>query len=75
MLFVALVTIERAARWPRLKQTYDQLPRTMLALRGCGRAAAAGASVRLDVEPGPQLWVAYMLAGQPLCSQKPLLEH
>jgi hypothetical protein len=32
------------------------------------------ASVRLDVNPGEQLWVAYFLSGQPLCSQRPLLE-
>ena len=32
------------------------------------------ASVRLDVDPASQLWVAYFLSGQPLCSQRPLME-
>jgi hypothetical protein len=46
----------------------------MIGLRDWDKRIPAGASVRLDVEPGPQLWVAYMLAGQPLCSQRPLLD-
>ena len=33
-----------------------------------------GASVRLDVDPAAQLWVAYFLSGQRLCSQRPLME-
>ena len=74
VLFAALVTIEQRGALAELKQTYDQLPKTMIALRGWDKKLPAHASVRLDVEPGPQLWVAYMLAGQPLCSQKPLLD-
>jgi hypothetical protein len=73
-LLVALVTIEQRGALTELRSTYDQLPKTMIALRGWDARLPAHASVRLDVEPGPQLWVAYMLAGQPLCSQKPLLD-
>ena len=53
--------------------TFDQLPRATLELRGWDAALPADASVRLDMAPGHQLWAAYMLAGQPLCSARPLL--
>ena len=52
--------------------TFDQLPRTMLDLRSWTAGLPEDASVRLDVQPGTQLWVAYMLADRPLCSQRPL---
>jgi hypothetical protein len=32
----------------------------------------ADSSIRLDMQPGAQLWAAYMLASHPLCSQRPL---
>ncbi|MCA1656207.1 MAG: hypothetical protein LC713_00555 [Actinobacteria bacterium] len=53
--------------------TFDELPRYVLALRSVDAALAPGRSVRLDVPPQEQNWVAYMLHGQPLCSQHPLL--
>jgi len=56
-----------------LATTYDELPKTVLALRTVDAQLPPGKSVRLDVDPGKQPWVAYMLAGQPLCSQLPLL--
>ena len=52
--------------------TYDELPRTMLALRDWSEEIEDGASIRLDVQPGTQLWVAYLLADHPLCSQRPI---
>ena len=52
--------------------TYDQLPRTALALRDWSDRLPPGSSVRLDMQPGAQLWTAYMLADHPLCSQRPL---
>ena len=52
--------------------TFDELPRTVLELRDWSAALPAGSSIRLDVQPGAQLWVAYMLADHPLCSQRPL---
>ncbi|CAA9488838.1 MAG: hypothetical protein AVDCRST_MAG30-1217 [uncultured Solirubrobacteraceae bacterium] len=53
--------------------TFDQLPRATLELRAWDAAIPPGASVRLDMAPGHQLWAAYMLAAQPLCSARPLL--
>jgi hypothetical protein len=73
VLLVALISIEQRGALKELRATYDQLPNSMIALRDWDKRLPPGASVRLDVEPGPQLWVAYMLAGQPLCSQLPIL--
>jgi len=55
-----------------MAETYDQLPRTILALRGVDAALPANESVRLDMPGNLQLWVAYMMSGQPLCSLTPL---
>jgi len=52
--------------------TFDQLPRTALALRDWSDRLPAGASVRLDMDGGSQLWAAYMLHDHPLCSVRPL---
>lgn len=57
-----------------LSRTFDQLPKHVLALRSIDAALPPGASVRLDIDPQEQNWVAFMLHGQPLCSQLPLLE-
>jgi hypothetical protein len=54
-----------------LYMTSNQLPHTITELADVG--LPAGASVRLDVEEGRQLWVAYFLARQPLCSESPLM--
>ena len=54
------------------RNTYDELPRTMLQLRDWGERLPESASIRLDMQPGTQLWVAYMLHEHPLCSQRPL---
>jgi hypothetical protein len=56
-----------------LGRTFDQLPKHVLALRGIDAALPPGRSVRLDIDPNEQNWVAYMLHGQPLCSRRPLL--
>jgi hypothetical protein len=52
--------------------TFDELPRTMLELRDWSAALPEDASVRLDMEPAAQLWPAYLLSRQRLCSQAPL---
>jgi hypothetical protein len=52
--------------------TFDEIPRTVMELGAFGERLPAGASIRLDVQPGAQLWAAYMLADHPLCSQRPL---
>lgn len=56
-----------------LAVTTNQLPRTVLELRGWARGLPADATVRLDMPPGAQLWVAYMMSSRPLCSERPLL--
>jgi hypothetical protein len=70
---LVLLVSARASAVSELGQTFDQLPRHVLALRTIDAALAPGRSIRLDVDPKQQNWVAYMLHGQPLCSQKPLL--
>jgi hypothetical protein len=67
-----LVAAQASAR-QELDRTTNQLPQTIIGLRDFDRALPEGASVRLDVNPPLQLWVAYMLSGQPLCSPAPLL--
>ena len=57
-----------------VSNTYDELPRTMLELRGWSAALPADASIRLDMEPAAQLWPAYLLHRQRLCSEDPLDE-
>jgi hypothetical protein len=52
--------------------THPQLTREMIELRAWDRGLPRDASVRLDTDPPLQLWVAYMLSGQPLCSERPL---
>ena len=54
--------------------TFDQTPRWLTGVRGADDVLPPGRSVRLDMDPARQLWVAYFMAGQPLCSQRPLLE-
>ena len=54
------------------RNTYDEIPRTVLDLREWSDRLPPGSSIRLDVQPGAQLWAAYMLADHPLCSQRPL---
>ncbi len=50
-----------------------QLPPATVQLSSWARSLPSGASVRLDVPPGDQLWVAYFLDARPLCSRLPLL--
>ncbi len=57
-----------------VKQTFDQNPPALTELQRLDTRLPPDASVRLDVDPSAQLWVAYFLSGQPLCSQRPLLE-
>ena len=52
--------------------TFDQTPRPITALHEVDELLPPGASVRLDMLPNQQLWAAYMLSGQPLCSREPL---
>jgi len=55
-----------------LAQTSNQLPPAVRAVSGVTRLVGPGQSVRLDVNPPLQIWVAYFLHDEPLCSQRPL---
>ena len=57
-----------------VQETFDQNPPAITQLAQLDEQLDPRASVRLDVDPTAQLWVAYFLSGQPLCSQHPLLE-
>jgi hypothetical protein len=71
---IGLVLISaRESAVGELSQTFDQLPKYVLALRTIDAGLPPGRSVRLDVAPEQQNWIAYMLHGQPLCSEHPLL--
>ena len=50
-----------------------QLPPATVNLSAWARSLPRGASIRLDIPPPAQLWVAYFLDGRPVCSQLPLL--
>ena len=71
LLSVWMLSAVAGAR-DEVAQTFDQLPRTALALRDWSGELPAGSSIRLDMRPGAQLWAAYMLSDHPLCSQRPL---
>jgi len=73
LLFVIGVTRTGAAS--EIGSTFDQLPKSMLALEQVDARLPPDASVRLDIPAdGRMLWAGIMLAGQPLCSQRPLME-
>jgi hypothetical protein len=57
-----------------LSQTFDQLPKDLLALQAADAALPESASIRLDMKAdGRQLWAGFLLSHHPLCSQSPLL--
>ena len=69
-----LVWLAGLAATDELKLTFDQNPPGITQLADLDASLPADASVRLDVDRSRQLWVAYFLSGQRLCSQRPLLE-
>jgi len=73
LIFLVGVTRTGAAR--EIGDTFDQLPKSLLALEQVDERLPPDASVRLDMPAdGRQLWAGIMLSGQPLCSQLPVLE-
>jgi hypothetical protein len=73
LLFVIGVTRNGAAS--QIGVTFDQLPKSLLALKQVDARLPPGASVRLDIPAdGRMLWAGILLSGQPLCSQRPLME-
>lgn len=73
LVVACLVALALSAANAEIGQTFDELPKAVLQLREIDAALPPGQSIRLDVDPQEQNWVAYMLHGQPLCSQHPLL--
>jgi hypothetical protein len=55
-----------------VRDTFDETPRGMQELRAWDAALPPSASIRLDTKRDSQLWLGYMLKGQPLCSLWPL---
>jgi hypothetical protein len=68
-----LGTMAMSAAAHEIGSTFDELPKNVLQLQEIDAALPPGQSIRLDVGPMEQNWVAFMLHGQPLCSQHPLL--
>jgi hypothetical protein len=70
-----LISITRTGAAEEIGVTFDQLPKDLLQLRSVDARLPPDASLRLDMTAdGRQLWAGIMLAGQPLCSQRPVLE-
>jgi hypothetical protein len=70
---LALLFSARHSAGQELGKTFDELPRSTLQLRSIDAQLPPGRSIRLDIDPQQQNWVAFMLHGQPLCSRLPLL--
>jgi hypothetical protein len=71
---VLLIGVTRNGAAHEIGQTFDQLPKSMLELKQLDRELPADASIRLDAPAdGRMLWMGNVLSGQPLCSQRPLL--
>jgi hypothetical protein len=72
---IFLVGATRDGAASQLGVTFDQLPKSMLELKAVDARLPPSASVRLDMPAdGRMLWAGIILAGQPLCSQRPVLE-
>jgi hypothetical protein len=75
LALIFLIGATRDGAAAQLGVTFDQLPKSMLELKKVDAALPPGASVRLDIPAdGRMLWAGIMLSGQPLCSQRPVLE-
>jgi hypothetical protein len=73
---LALAALAGFTAWSivqRIEHEGYQLGPPTVALSSWARSLPPGASVRLDVPPAQQLWVAYFMDARPLCSQLPLL--
>ena len=70
---VVLLLLANNAGSSEIGTTFDELPRSTLQLRDINAGLPADRSIRIDVVPTEQNWIAYMLHAHPLCSQHPLL--
>ena len=72
VLIALLLVSAQASTRQEIRVTTHSLPAETIELRRWAEELPAGASIRLDVRPGSQLWAAYMLSERPLCSPFPL---
>ena len=73
LLFV--LAVARDSGGHEIAGTFDQLSRSTLELKRVHAALPQGSSLRLDMNPdGRMLWAGYLLSGQRLCSQRPVLD-
>jgi hypothetical protein len=70
---VVLLMLVNTAGSSEIGGTFDELPRWTLQLREINAALPADRSIRIDIVPTEQNWIAYMLHAHPLCSRHPLL--
>lgn len=72
-LLFLLATARNSAQY-EVGITFDQLSPDLLQLKQVDKRLPPSASVRLDMMPnGRMQWAGYMLSGQPLCSQLPIV--
>jgi hypothetical protein len=75
LALIVLIGATRDGAAAQIGATFDQLPKSMLELTKVDALLPPGASVRLDMPAdGRMLWAGIILAGQPLCSQRPVME-
>ncbi|HUR87412.1 MAG TPA: hypothetical protein VMY78_18935 [Solirubrobacteraceae bacterium] len=75
LALIFLVGATRNGAASEIGATFDQLPKSMLELKQVDARLPPDASVRLDIPAdGRMLWAGIILSGQPLCSQRPVLE-
>jgi hypothetical protein len=70
---VVLLMFANNAGSNEIGTTFDELPRSTLALRAVNAGIPADSSIRIDIVPTEQNWIAFMLHAHPLCSRHPLL--
>jgi hypothetical protein len=70
---LVLLVLANNAGSSEIGGTFDELPRSTLQLRDINASLPADQSIRIDVVPTEQNWIAYMLHAHPLCSRHPLL--
>jgi hypothetical protein len=73
LLLTGLALLTAAGVEAEIKATGYQLPKATIALSGWTAGLPLGSSVRLDMQPTQELWVAYFMHARRLCSQLPLL--
>jgi hypothetical protein len=75
LALIVLIGATRDGAAAQIGATFDQLPKSMLELKKVDALLPPGASVRLDMPAdGRMLWAGIILAGQPLCAQRPVME-